>query len=435
MPFHPSLCVDILSNAAYFVSGVCAFIRCVMGFVRHPHCALLHHWENNTNYDKLEFKHGGTMKHIFTIVSFTIFITGIAFGQLKPRHILLEEFSTAQCGFCPDGDLVAAQLVKDYPSVIWVTHHAGFGVDSMSNPASVTIANAFTTFAPGACLDRGDYPVPIYTMPPYIAVSRQRWDSLIIAHIYDPPAVNLTITNGYDAVARTLNCTVEAAFTSAPTPGDLRLNIYLVEDNVTGIGKGYDQKNYFNGTPGHPYYQKGDSIVGYVHERVVRSVPGGAWGVTGVIPSAPEAGKIYSYTFSNVPISQKWKDGDMDVIAFVSYFNNEPKLRQVLHSNVKKLTDAPSDVDPTAGVAQSPHVTAYPNPATNRVSLSYDAAGIARGMLIITDRTGRTISSTPLHGDNKVSVISVENMPGGVYFYRIVGIDGKMLTGNFSIAR
>jgi hypothetical protein len=222
---------------------------------------------------------------------------------------------------------------------------------------------------------------------------------------------------------------------TAPAAGDLRLNLYLVEDNVTGIGKGYDQKNYFNGTPGHPYYQKGDSICGYVHERVVRAVPDGAWGATSVIPSAPEAGKTYTGTFSDIPISEKWKDGDMDVIAFVSYYNKNAKQCQVLHSNSKKLTDASTDVDRAAGVVQSPRITAYPNPAANRVSLSYDAADIAFGTLIITDRTGRTVSSTALKGENKVSVISVENMPGGVYFYRIIGIDGKMFTGNFTISR
>src|SRR5207302_40583 len=107
----------------------------------------------------------------------------------------LEEFSTAPCGFCPDGDLVAAALIKSYPKVIWVTHHAGFGTDSMTVPQSVTLANAFTTFAPGAAIDRGYYNIPVYSYPNLIAVSRQKWDSICVAHLNDAPAVNLGITN------------------------------------------------------------------------------------------------------------------------------------------------------------------------------------------------------------------------------------------------
>src|SRR6185503_15550568 len=145
------------------------------------------------------------MKNILLIIAIILVLTGRNFGQPGIKHILLEEFSTAPCGFCPDGDLVAAQLIIDHPAVIWLTHHAGFGVDSMTVPESVTIANTFTTFAPGATIDRGDYPIPVYTMPPYIAISRQKWDSVCVAHLNDPPVVDILITNQYDSVTRLLN--------------------------------------------------------------------------------------------------------------------------------------------------------------------------------------------------------------------------------------
>jgi hypothetical protein len=223
------------------------------------------------------------------------------FSQHAGRHVLLEEFSTAPCGFCPDGDLIAAQLVKDHPEVIWVTHHAGFGTDSMTAAGSVTIANAFTTFAPGACIDRGDYPIPVYTMQPYIAVSRQKWDSVLTVRLAETRLELISMQLAYNPLTRLLNANVVVTFPFTPAPGDLRLNIFLVEDSVVGYGKGYDQKNYFNGTPGHPYYKKGDSIYGYVHHRVVRSIPLGAWGAAG-LPAAPEHGS-YSLACNDIAIS------------------------------------------------------------------------------------------------------------------------------------
>jgi hypothetical protein len=104
---------------------------------------------------------------------FVMFAVAPLSAQSGERHVLLEEFSTAVCGFCPDGTLMAKQLVHDHPSVIWVTHHAGFGTDSMTTPEGRSIAGAFTNFAPSACIDRGEYPVHV---SPYIEeYGKMKW--------------------------------------------------------------------------------------------------------------------------------------------------------------------------------------------------------------------------------------------------------------------
>ena len=370
-------------------------------------------------------------KCISALIGIWIF-TGCVWGQSGVKYILLEEFSTTPCGFCPDGDVIAAQLIKDHPNVIWMTHHAGFGTDSLTVPESIPIANTFTTFAPGACLDRGDYPIPVYTMPPYIAVSRQKWDSVCVAHLNDPPVADVKITNVYNTLSRLLNCTVEVSFMTTPSSGDLRLNLYVVEDSIVGFGKGFDQTNYFNTTPGHPCYQKGDPIVGYVHHRVLRSVPTGAWGLSGIIPASPEAGKTYSYTSTNLPISPNWKEKDIDVIAFVSYYNTEPKQRQVINSNHKMLTDA-SGTGVKSDMEKTPHLSLFPHPANRQISFQYNPSGISADRLIISDYFGRTLISYVLDtGTNGVS-FSVEEFPAGIYFYRLMSGVHKLQTGKFLV--
>ena len=356
------------------------------------------------------------MKKIILITSLIFILTGKNFGQPGVKHILLEEFSTAPCGFCPDGDLVAAQLIIDHPQVFWVTHHAGFGTDSMTVPESVTIANAFTTFAPGATIDRGDYPIPVYTSPPYIAISRQKWDSVCVAHLNDPPVVDVFITNQYDSVNRLLNCTVDATFLTTPTPGDLRLNLFLVEDSVVGFGSGYDQTNYYNTTIGHPYYGAGNPIVGYVHHHVIRKVQTGAWGMTGVIPNAPVAGNTFSHTFTNIPIPSAWKDDDMDVIAFVSYYNTDAHLRQIINSNQKRLTDATTGINDIAN--EESRVSVYPNPASDKVYFHMKGKENRESKIIITDFSGKEVLTSQLQQNN--SVIETKNFSDGVYFYRVI---------------
>lgn len=334
------------------------------------------------------------------------FITS-AFAQKK--HVLLEEFSTAPCGFCPDGDLIADQLVKDHPQVIWVTHHAGFGTDSMTTPQSVTIANAFTTFAPGGCVDRGDYPIPVYTMPPYIAISRQKWDSVVTAHENDARFGNINLQNTFNAATRMLTCSTDVVFDSVPPAGDMRINLYIVEDHVVGTGPGYDQKNYMNTQVGHPLYGAGDTIKGYIHRRVVRKVLNDAWGVKNAIPSTPLANQKYSYTFENIYLPPAWKDNDLDVVAFASYYNSDAKKRKVLFSN-HAAVNASSGTQEASGTGT---YNVYPNPASDRVSVEGVPAGTT---LVITGVDGRITKETVTGIGGSVDV---SELTPGIYYLRI----------------
>ncbi len=338
-------------------------------------------------------------------------------AQQPVKRILLEEFSTAPCGFCPDGDLIAAQIVASQPSVIWVTHHAGFGTDSMTVPESVPVAGAFTTFAPGACIDRGDYPIPVYTIPPYIAVSRQKWDSIVGAHLNDPPVVDIGLVNAYDSVTRLLDCTVTMQFIDAPPPGDIRVNLWLMEDSVVGIGPGYDQTNYYNTSVGHPFYGAGDPIVGYVHHHVLRKVATGAWGLAGIIPSAPAAGSQFVQGFTGLAIPPGWKDDDMQVIAFVSYYNASASQRPVINAQMKALKNyaATHTGEPSGPVA----VTVSPNPSSGSLSFSGDP-GIDDRTVSLFGLQGQVVLQAVWLAGDPVLRLSTEALENGLYVYRVV---------------
>lgn len=367
------------------------------------------------------------MKKAIVLILFNLLLAVFLFAQPGGKYILLEEFSTAPCGFCPDGDLIAADIIKKYPKVIWVTHHAGFGTDSMTVTESVSIATAFTTGAPMAPIDRGDYKIPVYTIAPYIAVSRQKWDSICVAHLNDAPVVDIGISNQYNSSTRMLNSTVYANFKTVPASGDMRINLYLMEDSIVGMGKGYDQKNYFNTNSGHPFYQKGDEIVGYVHHHVMRKIPGGAWGVSGIIPSTPLINNNYSYTFSNISIPVKWNVNKMDVIAFVSYHNTNAALRQVLNSNHKNLLDAtPAAVNAVAPLQE--FISVYPNPASEKIFVS---TGF-QGKLEIMNFAGQVLN-TFNPDQNKHDGFSVAGLPNGVYFYKLIDSDQTVVQGKLVI--
>lgn len=369
-------------------------------------------------------------KNLLTLL-FVILVCQTQLFAQSTKRILLEEFSTAPCGFCPDGDLVAAQLIIDHPSVIWVTHHAGFGTDSMTATGSVAVANAFTTFAPGACIDRGDYPIPVYTSPPYIAISRQKWDSVVVAHLNDPPVVDVTLTNQYDSVTRMLTCNVNANFITAPASGDFRLNLFLVEDSVVGFGSGYDQINYYNTTFGHPFYGAGNPIVGYVHHHVVRYIGSQPWGLSGVIPSTPVTGTNYSHTFSNISIPLAWKEDDIDVVAFVSYYNIDAHLRQVINAGTEPMKNGTTGI-----VNQSEQsVSVFPNPAAENIFIVSEKAIASVSSFILKDISGKTIREYSLEKGNMSFTLPVNEIANGIYFYSIRSAEGILSNGKIAVSR
>ncbi|MEX2596446.1 MAG: hypothetical protein WEC59_05895 [Salibacteraceae bacterium] len=54
--------------------------------------------------------------------------------------------------------------------------------------------------------------------------------------------------------------------------GEYLVTVLLVERLVTGEGSGYNQRNYGNDDPDHPFYQQGDWIQGFEHTNVIRHV-------------------------------------------------------------------------------------------------------------------------------------------------------------------
>ncbi|MCB2205077.1 hypothetical protein KQI65_10035 [bacterium] len=356
------------------------------------------------------------------------------------RQVLLEEFSTAVCGFCPDGGLVAEQIAHDHPSVIWVTHHAGFGVDSMTTPESKGIASAFTNFAPSALIDRGVYPVHV---APYleeygkIGTTRSKWDSVVTARLGDEQYARLDITTSYNAATTTLNCSIDIVFSTVPEPGDIRVNMFLVEDSVIGTGSGFDQKNYYDGSAGHPYYQAGNPILGFVHRRVVSAVPTGTWGVAGIVPPSPETGVTYTYSWSG-SLMDVWNDcniGRQDaisVVAFLSYYDEDIKKRQVIHA-AEAQVDARTIIICHAPGPQSPAILAWPNPSHDLIRLSTDLPAGESGRLVVTDAAGRQVAQYDVRTGRNLYTLDASALPSGSYLYCLFSSSSPMVTGRLQV--
>lgn len=64
-------------------------------------------------------------------------------------------------------------------------------------------------------------------------------------------------------------------------------------------------------------------------------------------------------------------------------------------------------------------LNAYPNPATNRVTIEHNLnSNYGKSQLVIRNITGAELYSTPINGSSKTNV-SLENFTAGIYFYSI----------------
>ena len=223
------------------------------------------------------------------------------------KNVLLEQHTGAWCGWCVDGTVKMDEILGLYgDQVIGVKIHNG---DDMAIPEQSVIARALgLTGYPTGSIDRKDFGGSVF-------LSRSAWKTSCESQIQQKAKAEVDCFYTLDKETRIVRIQVMANITES-MDFPLKFNAYIVEDDVTGEGSGYNQSNYLSGRPGfenNPYYNQPSTIVGYHHMKVVRKMIGGAWGVAGELPASVEAGDFYSYEFE-AEINEGW---NIDNLYFV----------------------------------------------------------------------------------------------------------------------
>ena len=351
-------------------------------------------------------------------------------GTSVSRNVLLEEFTTAPCQFCPDGAVVVEQILAANPAVIAVGEHACFGTDAMTIPEASTYCGDFGSGAPTACVDRVQFPGESS-----VAHGRSTWAANATSQAALATPVSVSLTGSYNAVNRSTTVNVSANFVDYAIPGDLRVTLFVVEDSVTGTGTGYNQSNAYNTQAGHPYAGAGNPIVGFVHKHVLRDVypTNDAWGIANVIATNPAPNSTYdtSYTFT---MSSAWKDNDISLVGFVSYYNVNTAQREVLNSVEVKLnnlmTTSISEINKDVK-----SLNVYPNPTADIANVVFDLSKAAPVSLIVRDIAGKEVMSNNFGilntGVQRITINS-ENLSNGIYF-ATVQIGKELVTRKISV--
>ena len=256
------------------------------------------------------------------------------------KKVLIEEFTGAWCGYCPDGADRVKNLINDNAGrVLGVSIHAG---DAMAIAHADYLDTTYkSTGFPSAMVDRVSYDENTW-------LNRAYWSSVTYNQLLETTVCGLAIiseVNGQNATVE-----IHVGFSSnLPLLGmdglvdDYRLTVYLIEDGVTGEGYEYDQRNYANTNEESPFYNLGDPITGYQHNHTLRAVLSASLGdliVGDDSYTEMQKGEEYIKTYT-VDISS-YNKKNLSIVAFVIYtgsINTEHEIMNVQQCDIDGFQD------------------------------------------------------------------------------------------------
>lgn len=247
------------------------------------------------------------------------------------QKVLMEIFtgagqSQSTDGFAKLSTILTANSIKTIPVHI---HFA----DGMEIAQYTTLTNTFANnnpmTIPSAMINR----TPSLSS---VILNRTQWQSNFDVNKTKTARCGLAIETSISG--NMANIIVHAGFNQALT-GNHTITVYLLEDDVTGTGNLYDQRNAYHLTAGHPYFGQGDPIVGFKHLYSLRKVLSAPLG-DAIDPNSQRSGgkDIKTYTTSITGFNA----AKLSVVAFITKTGASATTHEVMNVQRVKLGDTQS---------------------------------------------------------------------------------------------
>ncbi len=344
-------------------------------------------------------------------LAFSVFVN---LGVTTKKKVLVEEWTGAWCGWCPDGGLHMNEIERQYPDAVLVSLHAG-GTDAMRIATVDSLAEAFHPSYPQAMIDRFLFPggskIPI-------SRTSSAWEYRTGQRLFESTPVRVLLTTSWNPGTREV--TTEASVRSVDylMPGDYRLHVFLLEDFVTGSGSGYDQANSYSNNssyPNHPYYSETNPITGYVHRHVVRQILTDVWGDAGVVPERPIPDQVYTKLYS-ATLPAGVDPTHVFVVAFVSSHHEDLTRRSVWNAEKVPLGST-SDLAPLS-IPATADIQIWPLPLKGAGQISVDLNHPSPARVTVRDLLGRPrmqVWDAPLPSGRTILPFSSSTLESGIY--------------------
>lgn len=200
------------------------------------------------------------MKQFFT----NLLLIGLAplatYGQTivstspENKKAILEEFTGIYCVYCPDGHVIATQILNENPGNAFVIniHQGSFANPSGNAPdfrtqwGNAIAGQSGLTGYPAATVNRHNFPGREQGAAGSTAMNRNFWKSSANQIIATPSYLNMAVEASIDIDTRELTVYVEAYYTGDSPQTTNFLNVALLQNNTKGPQTGGGQGNNYN---------------------------------------------------------------------------------------------------------------------------------------------------------------------------------------------
>ena len=222
-----------------------------------------------------------------------------------PRKFVIEHFTGAGCGYCPDGmECIVEYLEKTNIPHIWVSHHSFTDEHTIPENAKISILSGVNANeAPYVSLNRTKITGSLIAFHPGYLTTKGMIET--IANKCDTVAeASVNISHTYDAKTRELNVTVSGQVADTTVTKYL-LTVLIKENGLVGAQADYQ-------------YALSKAWKEFMHPRVVRDVITAPLGDT-VVVSNQTYSKTLTYTVSN-----KWIPENCCIVAYITPLSKKP---------------------------------------------------------------------------------------------------------------
>lgn len=178
------------------------------------------------------------------------------------RNVILEEFTGRNCGYCPDGHLIANQIMASNPGRVWAinVHSGGYAPTSYPNfntNVSATILSGFSV---------SGFPSGVVNRSTATAQGRGTWNNLATQQLGQAAECNVAGVARINPETRVATITVEVYYTGNSGYDENYLTVAMLQDSIMGSQSGMtgNPAQVVNGT--------------YCHMHILRDMITPAWG-------------------------------------------------------------------------------------------------------------------------------------------------------------
>ena len=224
--------------------------------------------------------------------------------EKQNRNVLIEEFTGRDCGYCPDGHLIANNIVNSNPGRVWAVNIHSGGYAATDYPNFITEDGDIIR----TTIHNGGYPSGAVNRSTTGSLSRGEWSTKTTQQLSQSAECNIAGQVVINSETRLAMITVEVYYTGNSLTDKNYLTVMMLQDNIVGSQSG-------------SYYNPSQVVSGgYNHMHVLRDVITPTWGDE-IAPTT--AGtlitKVYSYEIPQIIGSPSGVTVDLNNINFIAF--------------------------------------------------------------------------------------------------------------------